>query len=70
MSESIISMKEEEKLKKIEEEKKIMGERAKEFEDVKKLDRKNRRKAKLIHLAFHGFHLNEEGNVLFNLNSC
>lgn len=62
MSESIITMKEEDTKRKIEEEKKIMGERAKEFEDITKLDRKNKRKAKLIQLAFHGFVLKEEGN--------
>jgi len=65
MSESIITMKEEENLRRIEEEKKIMGERAKEFEDHNKLDRKNKRKAKLIHLAFHGFQLKEEGTITF-----
>ena len=65
MSESIILMKEEENAKRIEEEKKIMGDRAKEFEDVHNLDRQNRRKAKLIQLAFHGFQLKEEGIILF-----
>ena len=63
MSESIILMKEEENTRRIEEEKKIMGERAKEFEDVHNLDRQNRRKAKLIQLAFHGFQLKEEGII-------
>ena len=66
MSESIVLMKEEENNRRIEEEKKIMGERAKEFEDVHNLDRQNRRKAKLIQLAFHGFQLKEEGIILFN----
>ena len=60
MSESIITMKEEENLKRIELEKKIMGDKAKEFEDVKKLNRQNKRKAKLVYLAFHGFQLKEE----------
>lgn len=60
MSESIITMKEEENLRRIEVEKKIMGEKAKEFEDVKRLDRKNKRKVKLVYLAFHGFQLKEE----------
>jgi len=66
MSESIILMKEEENARRIEEEKKIMGDKAKEFEDVHNLDRQNRRKAKLIQLAFHGFQLKEEGITLFN----